>query len=113
MHAHDRRQTNVWFGSACREDAAARRRPHCIVPIRPAAPRRRERVCCMPPPGVHGREEAARAVALEPSSAIAHYTQGWILEHDKLGRRFGRGFDLAGAEAALREAKRLDPNDAV
>ncbi len=53
--------------------------------------------------------EARRAVELEPSSATARWVLGWALQHDELGRRFGDGFDYAGAVAALRRAKELDP----
>lgn len=61
--------------------------------------------------GEAAREEARAAIAAEPSSAIAHRTLAWILQHDELGRRFGKGFDRAGALAAYRKAKTLDPND--
>lgn len=61
--------------------------------------------------GEAARREAERAVALEPGSATAQATLGWILQHDALGRRFGRGFDRARALAAYRKAKQLDPTD--
>jgi tetratricopeptide (TPR) repeat protein/transglutaminase-like putative cysteine protease len=61
--------------------------------------------------GEPAREEAKRAVALEPSFALAYRDLAWILEHDELGRRFGEGFDRAGAIAAYRKAKELDPKD--
>jgi len=63
--------------------------------------------------GEAAREEARRAVALEPSFAPASSTLGWILQHDEVGRRFGKGFDRAGAIAAYRKAKELDPKEAV
>ena len=63
--------------------------------------------------GEAAREEARRAVALEPSFAPAHSTLAWILQHDEVGRRFGKGFDRAGAIAAYRKAKELDPEEAT
>jgi transglutaminase-like putative cysteine protease/predicted Zn-dependent protease len=63
--------------------------------------------------GEAAREEARRAVALEPSFAPASSTLGWILQHDEVGRRFGKGFDRAGAIAAYRKAKELDPKEAT
>jgi tetratricopeptide (TPR) repeat protein len=61
--------------------------------------------------GEAARKEAERAVRLEPRSAIAHRTLGWVLQHDGLGRRFGPGFDRAAAIVAYRQAKSLEPDD--
>lgn len=61
--------------------------------------------------GDRARKEAKKAVELDPKSALAQYTLGWVLEHDLIGRRFGKGFDHAGAVAAFRKAKELDPKD--
>ncbi len=58
--------------------------------------------------GEAAREEARKAVALEPSLAIAHETLGWILQHDLVGRRFGAGWDRDAAIKCYREAKKLD-----
>lgn len=63
--------------------------------------------------GEAAREEAERAVKLEPRLAPAWRDLGWILQHDELGRRFGPGFDRAGAVAAYRKARELDPEDWV
>ncbi|HET9185076.1 MAG TPA: transglutaminase domain-containing protein, partial [Solirubrobacterales bacterium] len=63
--------------------------------------------------GEAARQEARQAVKLEPKLAPAYRHLGWILEHDELGRRFGPGFDRAGALAALRKARELDPKDAA
>ncbi|HKH46321.1 MAG TPA: hypothetical protein VKM72_16795, partial [Thermoanaerobaculia bacterium] len=63
--------------------------------------------------GEAARQEADRAIRLEPASALAQRTLGWILQHDKLGRRFGPGYDRAAAIAAYRKAKQLDPKDYV
>jgi Tfp pilus assembly protein PilF len=62
--------------------------------------------------GEAARAEARRAITIEPGSALAHRTLGWVLQHDLIGRRFGKGFDFAGAEAAYRKARTLSPSDA-
>ncbi len=61
--------------------------------------------------GEAARQEAAGATRLEPRSAVAQRTLAWVLQHDSLGRRFGGGFDRAGALAAYRQAESLDPED--
>jgi tetratricopeptide (TPR) repeat protein/transglutaminase-like putative cysteine protease len=61
--------------------------------------------------GEAAREEAAQAVRIEPGFAYAWVTLGWIRQHDDLGRRFGKGYDRAGAIAAYRKAKELDPDN--
>ncbi|HLX08844.1 MAG TPA: DUF3857 domain-containing protein [Thermoanaerobaculia bacterium] len=53
--------------------------------------------------------EAERAVAIEPRSAAAWSTFGWVLQHDAIGRRFGPGFARQRALAAYVKAKQLDP----
>lgn len=61
--------------------------------------------------GEKARAIAQEAVDLDPKSAQVFSEQGWILEHDMIGRRFGKGFDFAGAVAAYRKAKQLNPKD--
>ena len=61
--------------------------------------------------GLSARNEAQIAVKLEPSSVLAQKTLGEILEYDLVGRKFERGSDYKGAEAAFRAAAKLDPND--
>jgi tetratricopeptide (TPR) repeat protein len=61
--------------------------------------------------GDAAREAARRATVVEPSSPLAFKTLGWVLQHDLIGRRFGRGFDLEGAVAAYRKAVELDPKE--
>lgn len=63
--------------------------------------------------GLYGsaRREAERAVDLEPKSYLAHRTLGWVLEHDKVGRLRGEGFDRNGALAEYKKAKALNPKD--
>jgi tetratricopeptide (TPR) repeat protein/transglutaminase-like putative cysteine protease len=63
--------------------------------------------------GEAARDEAKRAVALEPADAKAQEMLATVLEHDLLGRHLRHGCDLPGAIAALRKAKQLDPSDAA
>jgi transglutaminase-like putative cysteine protease len=60
--------------------------------------------------GEAARREAERAVQLEPRSAHAHATLGWVLQHDAIGRRFGQGFSRQQALAAYAKARQLDPS---
>ncbi|WP_242347067.1 DUF3857 domain-containing protein, partial [Anaeromyxobacter terrae] len=62
--------------------------------------------------GEGAAEEARRGIALEPARAWGYRVLGWILEHDAVGRRFGHGYDRAGALAAYRRAAELDPRHA-
>jgi Flp pilus assembly protein TadD len=61
--------------------------------------------------GQAARDEARTAVKLEPGSALAQKTLAEILEYDLVGRRYRRGSDFVGAEAAFRAAQKLDPED--
>ena len=61
--------------------------------------------------GDAARAEAEAAVALEPASALAHATRGWVLQHDAIGRRFGAGSSRDEALAAMRKAQELDPEN--
>lgn len=61
--------------------------------------------------GSEAQAEAKRATELDPKLATAFSTLGWTLEHDALGERFGKGFDLPGAIAAYKRAIELDPED--
>ena len=61
--------------------------------------------------GTRAQLEAQAATKLEPKYALAWKVQGWMLQHDAVGRRFGAGFDRAGAIAAYRKARALDPTD--
>ncbi|HTP58277.1 MAG TPA: hypothetical protein VMM82_05125, partial [Spirochaetia bacterium] len=56
--------------------------------------------------------QARAAVELESTSALAHANLAWILLHDDFGRLFGRGADLAGAQAEYEKARQLDPSSA-
>ena len=62
--------------------------------------------------GTRAQREALAATKLEPKSALAWKTLGWMLQHDAVGRRFGDGFDRAGALAAYHRAQVLDPENA-
>jgi len=61
--------------------------------------------------GISAREEAHKAVELEPNSTKARHTLGWILQHDSLGRRFKPGFLYKEALAELKKAHELDPKE--
>jgi len=61
--------------------------------------------------GARAQREALAATKLEPTSALAWKTLGWMLQHDAVGRRFGEGFDRAGALAAYHRAQVLDPEN--
>jgi tetratricopeptide (TPR) repeat protein/transglutaminase-like putative cysteine protease len=60
--------------------------------------------------GEAARRQARLAIEIEKDSAPAHRTLGWILQHDLLGRRFGKGFDRAAAVAAYRRSIELEPD---
>lgn len=61
--------------------------------------------------GEAAREEARKAVKLEPQSVLAQKTLADVLEYDVVGRKFRPGSDYAGAEAAFRAAEQLDRDD--
>jgi hypothetical protein len=59
-----------------------------------------------------GVAEARRAIALEPDRAWGWRVLGLGLQHDAVGRFRAPGFDRAGAIAAFRKARALDPRHA-
>jgi tetratricopeptide (TPR) repeat protein len=59
--------------------------------------------------GDEARKEARRATELDPKDSVSWGMLGWILQHDAIGRRFGKGFDLDGSTTAYRKAIELDP----
>jgi len=61
--------------------------------------------------GEAARDEIKRAIAMDAKYAPAQRIYGMILQHDLLGREFRKGFDLAGAIAAYKKAKELDPKE--
>jgi tetratricopeptide (TPR) repeat protein len=61
--------------------------------------------------GEEARKEAQRATELDAKNALGWSALGWIDEHDAIGRRFGKGFDLGAAAAAYRTAIDLDPKE--
>ena len=61
--------------------------------------------------GSEAQAEAKQATLLDRKLSIAYATLGWTLEHNALGERFGKGFDLQGAIAAYKKAVELDPQD--
>ena len=63
--------------------------------------------------GEAAREEARRAVELEPDSLVAHQTLGWVLQHDLIGLRFKNGAEPELAANSYRKALELDPSNLV
>jgi len=61
--------------------------------------------------GEQARTAIREASVLDPKSPQVFTQQGWILEHDLIGRRFHKGFEYNQAVAAYRKAKQLDPKD--
>jgi transglutaminase-like putative cysteine protease len=61
--------------------------------------------------GARAQREAQVATKLEPKNAFAWKVHGWMLQHDSVGRRFGTGYDRAGAIASYRKARQLDPEN--
>ncbi len=61
--------------------------------------------------GSEAQAEALRATQLDPKLSAAFAQYGWTLEHNALGERFGKGFDLPAAIAAYNRAIELDPDD--
>jgi tetratricopeptide (TPR) repeat protein len=61
--------------------------------------------------GDAARAEIKKAIEVEPGYGRGYFIQGLILEHDLFGRRFRKGFDRAGALAALKKARELAPKD--
>jgi transglutaminase-like putative cysteine protease/tetratricopeptide (TPR) repeat protein len=61
--------------------------------------------------GMEAQHEAKKAAKLAPRSVWVNRVWGWALQHDQIGRRFGRNFDRQGSLAAFRKAKELDPKD--
>ncbi|HZU30400.1 MAG TPA: hypothetical protein VFB79_04755, partial [Candidatus Angelobacter sp.] len=61
--------------------------------------------------GDRARAVAKEATIIEPNSAVAFGNLGWVMEHDLIGRRFGKGFDYQAAVAAYKKARQLDPKE--
>ncbi|MDQ3282621.1 MAG: DUF3857 domain-containing protein [Acidobacteriota bacterium] len=61
--------------------------------------------------GAAARREAKRATEIEPKSAKAWSTLGFVLVNDLIGRELKSGCDVAGAIAAYRKAKELKSDD--
>jgi tetratricopeptide (TPR) repeat protein len=58
--------------------------------------------------GESAREEARKAVALEPTNPASYNMLGWVLQHDLISRRFGKGAEVQQALDAYRKALELD-----
>jgi tetratricopeptide (TPR) repeat protein len=63
--------------------------------------------------GQAARQEARRAISLEPSSPLAHNVLGLTLQHDLMGRELEKGADIQAAATAYRKAIELDPSNLV
>ena len=61
--------------------------------------------------GDEAQAEALRATQLDPKLSAAFAQYGWTLQHNALGERLGKGFDLHAAIAAYNHAIELDPDD--
>jgi hypothetical protein len=61
--------------------------------------------------GTEAQAHARRAVELDPKDVASHRELAWDLEHDAIGRRFGAGWDRAGAIAEYQKAIALAPDD--
>jgi tetratricopeptide (TPR) repeat protein/transglutaminase-like putative cysteine protease len=61
--------------------------------------------------GEAARDEARRAIKLEPRSALAEKTLAQILRYDTVGRELRSGSDIRGSAEAYRAAAKLDPED--
>ncbi len=61
--------------------------------------------------GDEAQAEALRATQLDPKLSAAFAQYAWTLEHNALGERFGKGFDLQASIAAYNRAIELDPDD--
>jgi len=61
--------------------------------------------------GSEAQAEALRATQLDPKLSAAFAQYAWTLEHNALGERFGKGFDLHASIAAYNRAIELDPDD--
>jgi tetratricopeptide (TPR) repeat protein/transglutaminase-like putative cysteine protease len=61
--------------------------------------------------GEAARKEAEKATSLEPSSWAAWAAQGFVLEHDLIGRAYKKGFDRSAAIKAYERSLSLNPKD--
>ncbi len=61
--------------------------------------------------GDKARVEAQAATQLDPKSAAAFKTLGWVCQFNEIGVQYARGFDLDCAIDAYKKAGELDPDD--
>ena len=57
------------------------------------------------------RSEAEQAAKLDPKSAVAFRTLGWMCEFNEIGVQFAPGFDWDCAAKALKQSVDLDPDN--
>jgi tetratricopeptide (TPR) repeat protein/transglutaminase-like putative cysteine protease len=61
--------------------------------------------------GDRARAEALQATKLDPKSAVAFKTLGWMCQFNAIGIQHGQGFDWDCASTAYKKAIELDPDD--
>ena len=61
--------------------------------------------------GDRARAEALQATKLDPKSAFAFKTLGWMCQFNAIGIQYGQGFDWDCASTAYKKAIELDPDD--
>jgi len=61
--------------------------------------------------GDRARNEALAATRIDPTSAVAFKTLGWVCQFNEIGVQFARGFDWDCAATAYKRALELDPDD--
>ena len=103
-----------WLLARDGKPAAALRRHEELIAADPknAVPRMRAAVQLLDFGLVdEAKSQALRATELDPKSAWASSTLGFVLQHDEIGRRFGPGFEREDSIRAYREAIRIDPEN--
>ena len=61
--------------------------------------------------GDRARAEALQATKLDPKSAVAFKTLGWMCQFNAIGIQYSQGFDWDCASTAYKKAMELDPDD--
>ncbi len=61
--------------------------------------------------GDRARSEAEAATRLDPKSAVAFKSLGWVCQYNSIGIQYARGFDWKCANSAYKKALELDADD--